>query len=768
MVGLTLLFGASLGFAPAFGGPGYEVALAGGLFLPSVVAVASAAEADRYGLEPFDAFCRGFANGVLVFVAFLVTVLLHGLRVGFCDSFGGLEFVALGPGVGCLLAGVWGAASAEVARRVRRRFVHGALRTFLALLGPLLCIGVGVWRFYSSPMIFGFDPFVGYFSGALYDTVVDAEGLRTYRVGSAATLFAAFVLALHLAHDERGRLVYQSIRRPGLVGLGLVAGITSIIHSLAGSELGHWHTKSSISDRLGAVIEGQRCLLVYPRSVRAEDAQRLARECEGHVAANEAYLGVRGPDRITVFLFTSAAQKQELMGAGGTNIAKPWRAEIYIQESDYPHRVLGHELAHVVAGSMGQGPFKVAGTVGGLLPNPGLIEGVATAASPKEDELSPMEWAKAMKDLGILPRLSRLFALGFFGENSQTAYTVSAAFVGWVHDRFGKEAVRDWYGGKPLPEVVGKDWDELESAWHAELDVIALDASAKELARAKFDRPGFFSRKCPRLVDGCRVRADDLASSGDHAGAIAELERARAFEPGNPSLRLDMAEAQVDAGDLEAGKAALQEIIDDGALPANVRDKATERRADLALSEGDDRGAESRYREVLGRTFDESRARTLEVKIAAAKDVALRPAVLAMLIGYRGRKPDRTVAAELLGGLERERPTDGLTPYLLGRYYAEKEDFSGAAEHFGKALTRRISVPRVRSEALRLAITSACALGNGADATRLLGEYAREPGVRAARFDAARRLVARTLGTSGQELPRLSSAGGAEPPGKPE
>ena len=45
----------------------------------------------------------------------------------------------------------------------------------------------------------------------------------------------------------------------------------------------------------------------------------------------------------------------------------------------YPHPVIGHELAHVLAGSFGEGPFRVAGAAGGLVPNPGLIEGVAVA-----------------------------------------------------------------------------------------------------------------------------------------------------------------------------------------------------------------------------------------------------------------------------------------------------------------------------------------------------------------------------------------------------
>ena len=30
-------------------------------------------------------------------------------------------------------------------------------------------LGWGVWRFYAAPPIFGFDPFLGYFAGTLYE-----------------------------------------------------------------------------------------------------------------------------------------------------------------------------------------------------------------------------------------------------------------------------------------------------------------------------------------------------------------------------------------------------------------------------------------------------------------------------------------------------------------------------------------------------------------------------------------------------------------------
>ena len=130
----------------------------------------------------------------------------------------------------------------------------------------------------------------------------------------------------------------------------------------------------------------------------------------------------------------------------------------------------------MIAGSFARGPFKTGGDVLGLLPNPGLIEGVAVAASPREGDLSPAEWAKAMKDLGILPKLHDLFGLAFLGASSGVAYTVSGAFVGFVKDTYGAAAVRDWYGGKALPDVTGASWADLEARFLAALDAFVLVA----------------------------------------------------------------------------------------------------------------------------------------------------------------------------------------------------------------------------------------------------------------------------------------------------
>ncbi|MBL8744155.1 MAG: hypothetical protein JNK04_23770, partial [Myxococcales bacterium] len=672
---LVLLVGSFLGFVPAFGGPGYEVALVYGILLPSITSVAVAFDLVRATRTPFDQLSRGAASGAVFFGMGLVLTLLHGLRTGFCDPWSGLEVMLLGPGLGCVLAGATGAIASEIARPLEAGRRRSLSLVALALLLPLGCIAFSVGRFYSSPMIFAYDPFVGYFSGSIYDTVLDYDRLFTYRYGTAGTLLALVVLALHLDRRDDGRPKLRWIGRPGVAALGLLGLVVSVTMVARGTSYSHFHTRASIEEELGARLEGERCIVVYARSLPLADMKLFLGECEAHIVENEAWWGARGPEKITAFVFEDETQKGRLMGAAGTNIAKPWRAEIYVENAGFPHRVIGHELMHVIASSDGRGPFQVATNLGALLPNPGLIEGVAVAASPKDDDLSPIEWARVMKDLGILPPLSRLFGLSFIGENSSMAYTVSGAFVGFVHERYGADAVRAWYHGVPLETAAGRSMADLESEFVAELDRLSLPEAAAIQGKAKFDRPGFFARKCPRFVDGCRERAGSLAGAGDFDGALRELQKARALEPENPTLRFEEAEIELHKSDDVGPMTALAA---EESVPRFARDKALETLADHALGTGDGATAAKIYRELIERTLDESKLRTLYVKLAGATDSALRRPIALLLVGENDKKPDRALAFSLLGPLDRDRPEDGLTAYLFGRYLWEQSDYPAA------------------------------------------------------------------------------------------
>lgn len=769
---LALLIGAativiamvSVGFLPLFGGPGYESALAAGLLLPFVVAIVTALEVSASRAEPFDAFCRGVANGCALAVAAYLTTVLHGLRTGFCDFLAGSAHFALGPVVGALLAGAWGSLAGEIAGGRQRRWVRIVTACAVAVAGPLVSMGLSASRFYSSPMVFAYDPFVGYFSGTLYDTVIDASGLLTYRVGTAATLFAAFVAALHLAHDDQGRLAFQAIGRPGMLvlgGLSLAGSVTAIVN---GNRLGHWQTAETMGAELGALVTGERCDVVYPRSMRLADAQRFARDCDAHVLAQERWFGSAGPPRLTAYLFLDARQKAALMGAADTQVAKPWRREIYLQAAGYPHHSLGHEIAHVFAGTFASGPFKVAGSAGGLVPNPGLIEGLAVAASPREGDLSPRDWAKAMKDLGLLPPLSRLFAFGFFGENSSTAYTASGAFVGWVKDNYGADALRAWYGGRDLDAVTGAPWSALEQAWHGDLDQVVLPEAAKAQAKARFDRPAIFGRRCPHVVDACKQQAEALRGAGDDIGAIQKYQAALVLDPKDGQTQVAIAMSTIQQGKTEEGTRELERIVADEATPRHVRDRALEHLADLALTVGDLEKAIAGYREVMTRLVDEDQLRTLEVKIAAASDVQARGAVVALLIGSRGRGPEKIRAAELLGAWSRAEPDDGLPQYLLARHYFNAGEFDDAADRLDRALTKKLGIMRVRVEAERLRVVTACALGDAATARKFFAGYTARTSVMPARREGMRGLVERC---SGAPVAGSDPAGAGSAPGAP-
>ena len=142
-------------------------------------------------------------------------------------------------------------------------------------------------------------------------------------------------------------------------------------------------------------------------------------------------------------ILNSEEQKAAAMGAKDTNVAKPWRAEVYLVLRPPPHPVLRHELAHVVIGAKAPGPFAMAGRFDGWVPNPGMVEGIAVAVEETRGDLTVHQWAAAMSKAELLPRLGHLFGFGFFTKHAGTAYTAAGSFTAWVREIFGPKALQD-------------------------------------------------------------------------------------------------------------------------------------------------------------------------------------------------------------------------------------------------------------------------------------------------------------------------------------
>ncbi len=758
-----------VGFLPLFGGPGYEQSLASGLVVPVAAAIATAIElsgrasalalSGRAALAPVVCVGRGIATGAILAGVAFATALLHGARAGICDFWGGTILFVLTAGIGGPVGGAWGAVVAEVCRGLGLRRWAGVL---LAIAGPLGGIVVSLARFFGSPMIFAYDPFFGYFSGTLYDTVVDVRpALWTYRGGSVATLVGVALVAAALTRGEGetgreggeevsggrtgapgGRLSLGALRwrrlpagagagegglRPASAWPRRVAGVSALAISLGitieGPALGHWQTAATIADALGGRASGERCDVVYPDSVPADQASLLVRDCEQELTADQLRLGAHLDGRLTAFVFADTAQKRRLMGAAETSIAKPWRREVYVQLAAYPHPVLGHEIAHVVAGSFARGPFRVGG--GWLLPDPGLIEGVAVATSPDDDELTDGQWARAMLDLGILPEIRGLFSLQFLGVSAQKSYTVAGAFVGWVLDRWGAGVVRAWYGGGSLDALTGEPWPALEADFRAWLAALPMPRDATAYARAKFERPSVWARKCPHVVDALDRDGDQCRDERRLTRADALYAQALARDPRDEHARMaraKMATGSPDPIEWARGREGLERIAADAQAPRTWGARAQVALADDDLVRGRAAEAAAAYREIAGRTLDEDVARTLEVKALAADDAPARRAIVDMLLAEPGRAQEPWLGALSLGTWMGATKSP-LAEYLAGKNLTLHDEWARAAPALDRALEGEGGDvplgPRIEREVLRQRAIGACVLRDAETLSRV-------------------------------------------------
>ncbi|MBX3227111.1 MAG: hypothetical protein KIT84_35755 [Labilithrix sp.] len=734
----------AIGFLPLFGGPGYEHSLATGLVAPLAAAIATARFAPR-SRTPSELLGHGLAGGLAYAGISLLTAFLHVLRVGICEVGGALLYFALTAGVGAMMGGAWGAVVGELARPKRR-----SLTVLLCLVAPVGGVLVSLWRFYSSAMIFAYDPFVGFFSGTLYDTVIEpGAALLTYRLGSFCTLVALALAASILRRTERGHvldLTALSTRARGL--LAFLAMFASAQLVIAGWKLGHFSTTESIVADLGAEKRGVRCDVVYPSTTREQEANLLVKDCDEEVAAVEERLGTKGPARIRAFFFRDENDKRRLMGAAHTYIAKPWREEVYLQLGGYPHPVLGHELAHVIAGSFGHGPFRIAGTVGGLVPNPGLIEGVAVFASPDDEDLTDEQWARAMMEIDILPPMQRVFSLGFLGDASSKSYTLAGAFIDFVGKTRGMDKVRAWYAGATVEEATGAGWPTLDAEFRAYLKTVPLPPEAESFARAKFNRPGLFGRRCPHAVDAIRHEADVCRDTQRFAEAIRLYEKALARDARDHASAQSRAVTMRRHTDREAGRAELESLAKREDVPRTYRDRAEEALADADFIDGDLAPARARYATLAAKSVDEDAARTLEVKRVATEDPAAEGAVLALLLGDAAHGPDHFVAGIALG-----RWGDApLASYLAGRNLLQRGFYERGAASLDRALEGELPTARIARETLRQRAIAACALSDAAALERVKAAIASpsDPfaGAAGGRRDATLRMIERCLRTS--------------------
>ncbi len=718
---VATIAGLAMCASPLTGVHGVESGLVLGVLLPPFIAAAAArmtVSRRRRGmpLAALDVVAFAVGMATVVVAAPLLLLFINTVRFRQCTPGLGLAFVVLGPVLGAYAAATLGALSAIVIPRPR-------LSTWVATLLPLLAIGTGLYRFWSTPAIFVYGLFAGWFPGTIYDegTTVPIAYL-TFRVGTVALLLGLTLLAARGLTPTEGRISPRRLLRSPMgsaLALMLIAG-AGVIHA-EGEALGHRSSAEFIARELGATVRGERCVVHAPREIRRGNLRRLVADCDFRVTQAEEILGVNQTQPVTAFFFRSADEKRRYMGAGRTYIAEPWRNEVYLQLGRWPHPVLFHEVVHVVAGNTAAGPFRVGGQLGGYLPDPSLIEGVAVAVAWNErDGLTPHQWAKAMVELELMPPLDAVFGLSFLGQPASNAYTISGSFIRYLLDEHGAGVIRDAYLHGDVAAAAGLPLDELERGYRAYLDTVEVPEEALALARVRFERVSIFSAVCPHLVARLRGQLGGDLAAGDAEAAIATCQELLAIDENDVVTRARYAGALARAGRDDEAAAVLTRLGGDPPAPAPIIALGEEAVADAAWLAGDGDGAARRYGALILRPQTEGARRNLEVKMLAADAGPSADAsrILDILVGADGVPADRAVAVHHDRELAVSRP-DGLGAYLEARQLMASGRYDLALPRIREAGDRGLATHLLRREHRRMLGATLVAVGSLDEARRI-------------------------------------------------
>lgn len=723
--------GSALVFLPLLGVPGYELseALALGVgVLGGALGVAAARQERRLiqGRDPrpkgalrsdsalasaWSAVAAALALSLLALLPPLAAAVVLSLRATACDPFAHVVFVALLPLPSAVLASAAGVLAGFTARR---------WWTGLLLYGALVLASLAVtfWPIVNGPQVYAFNHFLGWVPGPLYDeALVVPAGLWWFRLQTLLLALLLWSVAAFFLDMKDGQVTRPHFRPGSALLLGLLVAGAAALEERA-PQLSTRMSEEQVREVLGGRRESAHFELIYPRGFAREDVERFTRDLEFRYVQLEAFFGKTEQPRLKVFLYRSADQKQQLVGAAHTQFAKPWRRELHVNAMDFPHPVLKHELAHVFAAAFGAGPFKVA-SVYGLFPHPGIIEGLAVAADDPADELTLHAWAAGMQRNQQLPDLEAMLGVrGFFAQSPARAYTAAGSFLRWLHGEHGAEKLRALYASSDFSRTYGQPLEALVKGWEEFLGKVAVDEAAVNQAFARFRQPALMGRACAREVATLADEARDLLRS-DPARSAVLYKRSAELQPEEPAHRLGEARALAAIDRLpDAAEVLAKAAVSYQGAP-QVLAEVSMARADVAQKRGRAEEVRKHLEGILAAPVSAPMNRTAHVKLHALE----APKVADALWAYFGEGHDELKLLVLQRALG-ETGGDPYLQYLLGRRTAQAGAPALARPYLDAALAGQLP-ESIRREALRLAIEAEFGAGKCA-AVRARVESAKE------------------------------------------
>ncbi|TMA27820.1 MAG: hypothetical protein E6J78_09125 [Deltaproteobacteria bacterium] len=678
-------------FLPLADHLGYElselVALAAGLFGAAPGVAAARMERELAAPSPARAARRALCFGLCALAVPVLVILLNGLRRPACEPLGGLAlYAALALPSGALSAAV-GVACGFLWPR-REGLAVAAI--FVAALA------VSLWPVLRGPQVFVFDHLGGMYPGPLYDEAIrPSSALWIFRGATLLYAGAAIGVAL-VANGQRRSAVPLLLCAVGALWLSLQAQAL------------HWKASASLLDaELGGRLETGHLVLHFPREKAPAEQALLGRDAEASYLAARDFLGEGGEGgKVDVYFYRSADEKRRLLGAAETSFTKPWLRQIHTNDAPAPHPILRHELVHALAADIARGPWGVPGSLRGLVPDMALIEGLAVAGDWPAGEFTVHEEARALRDLHLMPQVQRLFQPGlFYAESGARAYTTAGSFVRWLWETRGPAFVRQAYRSDSLGDL-----GALAEEHGRFLDSLHEPERAVALASQRYSAPAIVRKRCAHEVAGLQREALAAVQRGEVLAAAGLWSRCAEMEPDDPALLLQLARAQIAAGESARAQQTEAKALSHPKISAPLRAQVLVQAGDAAWKASDVPQAIARYEEAARLPQTEAAERSLTVRLRAVRDRVTWPA-LRSLFAEGNTGPEVVLA---LRELDAARPRDGLAAYLIAKQMQNRGAWQECLRFAESALSRELPDARFIEEALRMKGIAAWHLGNDA------------------------------------------------------
>ena len=607
-------------------------------------------------------FREQLAAQFLLLLIPLAVLSANALLVKNCAWWEGLAFFLLLPAVS-----VWFSAALGLFCAVHYR--HGRLAFFGVMAGSFL---YALLLGYATPAIFSYNVFYGYFPGLSYDEALGISlPLILFRVLTAGLGALLLWLAILLVRSSKpgvttvrkGLALLNTLLTPAWRVVTASVAVLLVVLWIFRCEMGWESTAGYIRDQLGDQYDTPHVTLYYSSSsLSLAEIRRIGGEHEFRLAQLARDFGIAVP-HVESYIYPDAATKQRLMGAGNTNIAKPWSGQVHFTLQSL-QGTLKHELVHVVAAPFGLPVIRASLSTG-------LVEGLATAQDETWLNRTSHQYAAALLRFGPHVDLLHLLSFsGFASQNTALSYIVAGSFCRYLMDAYGVKPLLAVYGSADYADAFGKSLPDLVAEWERFLGRMRVEDREREVLESFFREPPIFQKTCARVIAGRNATARRALSGGEYDRALA-LYRASFEEAGGYEAFSGLLVTMVRMGSFSAAVRLCDSAIATSRRPAQYLPLSLWY-GDARWGAGDTAGARELYRHLRDADLSGPLTEGASLRLLALEDSLRRDGLFRFFLSVG---PD-TVRLAMLDSLSPDRSS--LVRYLAGRMLAGKGDHASA------------------------------------------------------------------------------------------